>query len=650
MKSFLILGLFLFLLFLFAIPARASIANVYIAQTAAGGNTGTDCADAYAYTFFNTSGNWGSGASQIGPGTTVHLCGTFTASPGASNYLVVQGNGASGNPVTIKFETNAILQATYWSGAALSLGSHTYITVDGGTNGLVQATANGTNLANQQNNGVGISGSGSNITIQNMTIANIYVHACTSPATTFPVTTCPDEGGQDTKGIIFSGGSNILITNNTVHDVKWGLFYSFGGVANSNITFSNNTEYNVDHGLFTTDGTAGGATLNGLYVYGNTWHDFASWDDNANGNHHDCTHNDLSQGPPNANYAINVFIYNNYCYGDFGEGFNSAIFLSSQQIANQYTATVFNNVLIDQSQYGHQGCGLICALSGTTNSTSFYNNTLVGAEGSLGTAQGGVAFNFYGPIGSFENNVVDNFYEAMKNGGFTGTWVTFDYNNYYSIGAQGFDGSAAGAPGFSSWQSTCQGQGTPPCDAHGSYSNPNLSTSWLPTSSSTALISHGVNLTSLSVMALDSDKAGVARPTSTAWDIGAYSYSGSSPSINLSPASLAFGNVVNGTTSSSQTITLTNMGGGSLTMTSVTLTGTNAGRFTITANTCTGSIAAAGTCTTTVTFAPDNVTSFSAAVTYTTNAASSPDNAPLSGAGIAAPSSNAGVSPAVGIF
>src|SRR5437867_2711294 len=66
-------------------------ANIYIAQVATGLDDGSSCANAHAVTFFNTAGNWGVGASQIGAGTTVHLCGTITT------QLIAQGNGASGS-------------------------------------------------------------------------------------------------------------------------------------------------------------------------------------------------------------------------------------------------------------------------------------------------------------------------------------------------------------------------------------------------------------------------------------------------------------------------------------------------------------------------------------------------------------------------
>ncbi len=184
--------LLLVIAFLFVVvPVKAN--DIYLAQGPAGAGNGADCADARDVSWFNISGNWGTGASQIGPGTTVHLCGSITAPAGASNFLLLQGSGTSGNPITIKFETNAILQAPYWGGAVINLESHSYITFDGGTNGLIQATANGTLLANHQDSGLGIYSplGGSNLTIKNLTIANLYVHSCTLPLSNCTERDCP---------------------------------------------------------------------------------------------------------------------------------------------------------------------------------------------------------------------------------------------------------------------------------------------------------------------------------------------------------------------------------------------------------------------------------------------------------------------------
>jgi len=97
----------LVLVFLFtALPAGAK--DFYIAANQAGTGSGTGCSTAKSYTWFNNTASWGTGSAQIGPGTTVHLCGTFTGTAG-QQLLSVHGNGTSTSPITIKFETNAVL-------------------------------------------------------------------------------------------------------------------------------------------------------------------------------------------------------------------------------------------------------------------------------------------------------------------------------------------------------------------------------------------------------------------------------------------------------------------------------------------------------------------------------------------------------------
>ena len=75
--------------------SEAASSNIYIAQSAAGSADGSSCANARAASFFNSSGNWGTGTTQIGSGTVVHLCGTITTD------FTSQGSGASGNPVVV---------------------------------------------------------------------------------------------------------------------------------------------------------------------------------------------------------------------------------------------------------------------------------------------------------------------------------------------------------------------------------------------------------------------------------------------------------------------------------------------------------------------------------------------------------------------
>ena len=96
--------------------AKTRMNDVYIAENASGSASGTDCADAYAVKFFNASGNWGTGAGQIGPGTVVHLCGTITSG------LDFSGSGTSGNVIEILWESGAKL--IQLAGGLVYIGAH----------------------------------------------------------------------------------------------------------------------------------------------------------------------------------------------------------------------------------------------------------------------------------------------------------------------------------------------------------------------------------------------------------------------------------------------------------------------------------------------------------------------------------------------
>ena len=115
-----------------SIPALCS-ADIYIAQNVTGSNTGQSCADALSDRF-NDAANWGSGATQIGPGAIVHLCGSI------SGNLTVQGSGTRGAPVTVFFERDAKLSQPA-GGPFLTMNNKEFILVDGGANGVIENTA-----------------------------------------------------------------------------------------------------------------------------------------------------------------------------------------------------------------------------------------------------------------------------------------------------------------------------------------------------------------------------------------------------------------------------------------------------------------------------------------------------------------------------
>src|SRR5208282_2213085 len=97
--------------------------------------------------------------------------------------------GVSDSPITLYFEPSAKLSAPNWqaSGAALQIAGRNWVTIDGGVNGIIEATDVGTAGAINPNTGlpygsqygaIGIYHEQvpvSHVTIQNLTIQNMYV-------------------------------------------------------------------------------------------------------------------------------------------------------------------------------------------------------------------------------------------------------------------------------------------------------------------------------------------------------------------------------------------------------------------------------------------------------------------------------------------
>jgi len=108
---------------------------------------------------------------------------------------------------------------------------------------------------------------------------------------------------------------------------------------------------------------------------------------------------------------------------------------------------------------------------------------------------------------------------------------------------------------------------------------------------------------------------------------------GSGPVVGLSLSSLTFGSQSIGVASPAQTVTLSNLGNASLSITSIIATGADPGDFSVT-NTCGSSVAAGGNCAISVTFTPAAAGTRTAAVSISDNAAGSPQAVGLTGAGL----------------
>lgn len=500
-------------LILFAEVCQAT--DYYIAQNVVGVDTGADCSNAHSSSWFNTSGSWGAAAGQIKAGDTVHLCGTYTGTAGQMG-LTFQGSGTSGSPITLKFESGAQMTSPYWgneNAGAINASSRSYIVIDGGTNGVIQNTANGTNLTyHLGSNGVYLN----NCTyseVKNLTIRNIYVNAGSSSGAT-------DTGGLNTAGIHFMGNATgSSADGNVISSVRGGIRFEPDCACDaSNANIYNNTISDMAWGIQFASGNAA-TTMSNVKIYNNTITNWTNWQYPTGSYHTDgmILYNGLTAATP-----LFVSVYNNYIYGDLGVGSPTAFIYCTTKT----TCTIFNNLLINT---GNPIYGIIW-LGSTSGNHQIYNNTIIGhasgdnaitvtgGAGSLGTTTiknnigidvslGVHLYNTTADIAASDYNVWQNFSNAAPSMGVNDTWVT-----------------------YSQWQ----GYGL---DTHSSVANPNLDGTWHLQTGSSA-IGAGANLSSLSTgntAGLYADKAGKVRSSTGAWDIGAYNFVSVSGTVSSKP-------------------------------------------------------------------------------------------------------------------
>lgn len=584
----------------------ASAADVYMAQTAAGGATGANCANARTV----------SGTTWTA-GNTYHLCGTITSAitPGAS--------GTSGAHITILFETNAKISMTAIpNSGGINLDGKQYIDVDGGTNGKIESTANGTSSGRVDSHGVSVTGA--NLTVHGVNFSHLYDYVCCGS----------DNGGE---GVYAAGNNlqNIRIYNNNFTAMFAGVELQTGSNG-SNLEADHNTlpDSNVAWGIVIVQGFSNSSTTN-QYIHdnditpgsGTTPGSGNSWcTGGTDFNHLDPIHT-WSQG--NAGGIVGDYIYNNYIHGNFcvvGGTANStaAIFWEAHVDGGSAPnkATVFNNLVVMSG--GHPGDGAIYPQTGTDGDE--YNNTV----DCTGADSGSLGIEFGGGVNHFSNNIIKgcNTYVLYDGGSVTG-----DHNDY-------FGGSSWNHQTFAAWKSAHAGM-----DANSITTDPSFAGDHTLNSGSPAK-SAGTNLTSLGITLLNTSKpllvgqgnvgqVGNARPAApTLWDLGAYSgVTTPTSGVSFSPSSLNFNSVNLLVTSPSQSVTITNNGTAILNISSISLTGTNAADFAQT-NTCGPTLAIAAICTVSATFTPSVASARNAAISVADDAPGSPQTAALSGTGV----------------
>jgi hypothetical protein len=533
------------LLFL-VILAIAAVGNsagndVYLAQAAVGGNNGADCADALVYTFFNSSSNWTSGTptgTKIGPGTTVHICGTIT---GTTNFqpFVFQRGGSSGNPITLKFEAGAAIKPSYCNanGCIYSDGN-SFITVNGGTNGYIQNQLNGTTGGAcpggtcSENASVAVEFVACiGCTVENLGIYDIYDRSSTGDESSAAQgTTCVYFANQAA-----SGATNNLIQNDTIHDCVNGIYYGYG-LNDSGVRIMGNTIYHTNWAIGTNGGSAND-TVTGMIISGNTIHDLVTWNDGGLDSPPGTDifhHNAIVLFSGNTGTSISAYVYNNYFYGDIGNATSPMDIQNSSALAD--VAYFFNNLILLSATTNTTGGdgGIYAENDNSSGSVAFhvYNNTLVGANTMSGlmSLEPGITMDA-------RNNIVQNWGTPLQLADSAGLPSIENYNDWYqpTVGGNGiWDNNGHGYTTLSSWQSASG------LDLNSVLGNPllNANGTLKPGSPATGL---ATNLSSIcsgqpnpGLGALCFDKAGNPRPSTGNWDAGAYVYTG--PASGLTAA------------------------------------------------------------------------------------------------------------------
>lgn len=300
-------------------------------------------------------------------------------------------------------------------------------------------------------------------------------------------------------------------------------------VGNS-ITVSNNTLYNcADCWNYGTN-----VPTSNVVVYGNHIYSPVNWNTTSNAFHLDGIHFYPNSGTANLNGLV---VYNNLFEGG---GVNNTAHLS---LEGGFTSPkIFNNVFNNNPNY-HMPSLQMWTDGGAYAITNpiIVNNTFLGGDETFGgnvdvfandTAITGI---------TLENNVVTggNTLVSVNPGS---SFAAINNNVYENIVVDGganqpFGYNGASYSTLSSWRAALPAAtGQDSASLFDTISQIALASDGHLNAGSPA-IGKGINLTSLGIIALDTDRTGVPRPTTGPWDAGAYA-SSSTTSAPAPPTNL----------------------------------------------------------------------------------------------------------------
>ena len=485
--------------------------DYYAAQAAQGSGNGSSCSNAAAVSTLSSATEWT-------PGNVIALCGTITSS------VTAEGSGTSGNPITVYWEPNATISEPVCPGGGgggsgcFNTNGHTYLTLNGGTNGSILSTANGTGLANHNANVQGVYAENcTGCTIENLNVSGMYVEGSGSDDCT----------ASSAIGVWFSG-SNTTLANDTFSNEQVGANLGTIGSNDSNIVIENDTFSDDGTGMNWYSATNGGGNAGPILFYDNTLSGFSQWDTGSS----DCYHEDGihcwdSPGYTPLHYGGGIYIYDNRWSGLSADS-TAYVFMEGGAIGSGTVCAdstspiyVFNNVYTASAPMGNG------AEEVTSGEPRLYNNTIMGAGSGSGYCQ------------TTNSDATDAMVENEASTGcnilvYYSHLPTFaagqpDYDIYANGGGQSFvcGSSQYSLSQFSNYQSCMQsggGGGSSALTHSSAASNLDLNSDGSPQTGSPAL-GAGANLTSLCtghLTALCTEINGTPRPTTGAWDAGAY--------------------------------------------------------------------------------------------------------------------------------
>lgn len=504
-------------------PFVSQAEDIYIAQTKMGDDTGRSCANAHSITWFNTAGNWVDGLDKINAGDTVHFCGNI------STTAKVQAGGTAGYPITFIFESGAKFSKAAWgTGALVSSAIHSngnsHIIIDGGSNGIIECTDNGSpssttpagSFGTQQDAEGIFLGFCDNCEVKNLTIRNLYQRIVNS-----------NDSNKYGKAIIVTNSNNVNIHHNIIYNTYFGIHAYVSAADKETLKIYNNDVSKTSTGIVAS--LSGPVNYSNVHIYHNIIYDGYVWD----GCWNSCTvwhHNDgiHTWGDYPSKSLGPVYIYNNEISGNFGDHTTAYIYITD------YTdpAIIYNNVLYTTTASG-PGNGFIALHSYRAGAVfKVFNNTIISGD-NTDRVTGIYLTNTSGNAVEIKNNILMNCYMGIYDSQGKST-IAADYNNYFNVENIGrlynnWDST------ISTWRNTLGGCPGSDNECNSIITNPALNADYTPKAISLVL-GAGVNMTSLGITALNSDKNGATRPATGTWSIGAYEYPSFSLTVSVSPS------------------------------------------------------------------------------------------------------------------